>query len=70
MSRLINISDEVYKELTSLKGELSYTFIIKNLLKKRSNKEAILSFAGKGGIDEEKIKALKEEWGKWTTKSV
>ncbi len=66
MSKLINISDETYKKLTQLKEKKSYTVVIENLLEKRSNKEAILSFAGKGGIDEKKIKDLKKRWNKWT----
>jgi len=69
MSKLINISDDVYKELTILKGKLSYSLLLKELLERKSNKEAILAFAGKGGIDEESIKDLKKDWKKWTTKS-
>ena len=69
MSKLINVSDEVYKELTSIKGEKSYTIIIKDLLKKKSNKGALLALAGKGGFDEKAIKDLNKNWKKWTTKS-
>lgn len=70
MSRLINISDDVYKELTRLKGKASYSELVRMLLQKRSNKELILSFAGKGGVDEEAIGEVKKGWKKWSEKSV
>lgn len=70
MSKLINISDETYKRLTQIKGKESYTIVIENLLEKRSNKEAVLSFFGKGGIDEEKVKEAEKMIRKWSIKSV
>lgn len=70
MSKLINISDETYKKLSQLKGKESYTIVIKNLLEKRSNKEAVLSFFGKGGIYEEKVKEAEKMIRKWSIKSV
>jgi len=68
MSKLVNLSDEVYSMLTKLKGSMSYSLLIKGMLEKRSNKEAILSFAGKGGIDEKEISKLKRDWKKWSMK--
>jgi predicted CopG family antitoxin len=66
MSKLINISDEIYQKLTEMKGkEMSYTFVIKNLIGKKSNKELLLSFAGKGDINEKEIAEIKKEWKKW-----
>lgn len=66
MSKLINISDGTYKRLTQLKGKESYTIVIENLLEKRSNKEAVLSFFGKIKIDEEKVKEAQNLVRKWS----
>jgi predicted CopG family antitoxin len=66
MSKLINISDELYGKLKKIKGSDSYTVVIDGLLSKRSNKEKILEFAGKGGIDEGEVKEMKKEWRRWS----
>ncbi len=70
MARLISVADDVYEELTARKGkEDSFSMVIRNALgKKESNRDAILAFAGKGGVDEKKIKELGKEWKKWTKK--
>jgi len=68
MTKLINISNEVYATLTSLKGEESYSFVIKKLLEQGTNKEKVLQLYGKGGIDEKKIGELNKGWKKWSTK--
>ncbi|MBI2043488.1 hypothetical protein HYT25_03815 [Candidatus Pacearchaeota archaeon] len=68
MSKIISVSDEVYNKLKMLKKEESYTVLIKDLLKKRTNKEEILKFAGKGGLDEKEAGTLKKEWKKWSEK--
>ncbi|MEK6890068.1 MAG: antitoxin VapB family protein [Nanoarchaeota archaeon] len=68
MSKLINISDRMYEKLKAMKSENeSFTIIIEKLVekKKRSNKEEILKFAGKGGINDKAIEDLKKGWGKW-----
>jgi len=70
MSKLINVSDDVYEKLKRMKGSESYSVVIRGLLRKRSNKESILSFAGKGGIDEKEIKKMKKEWRRWSEKYV
>lgn len=70
MSKLINISDKTYRKLSILKGKESYTIVIESLLEKRSNKEAVLSFFGKGGIDEKKVKEAEKIMRKWSIKSV
>ncbi|MBS3099550.1 hypothetical protein J4462_05020 [Candidatus Pacearchaeota archaeon] len=31
MSRLINVSDELYEKLRNMKGDRSFTFVIKSL---------------------------------------
>ena len=51
MSRIISISDDVYQILTRLKNKDSYSKIIRNLLSKETNKEKLLVFFGKGGVD-------------------
>jgi predicted CopG family antitoxin len=68
MSKIISVSDEVYGKLTVLKNGRSYTMVIKELLSRKTNKEEILKFAGKGGIDEKEIRSLKKGWKKWSDK--
>ena len=68
MSKLINISNEVYEKLTKMKGKESYTIVIWDLLSKKGNKEQILALAGKADFDEEKLKNLKKGWKKWSEK--
>jgi predicted CopG family antitoxin len=68
MSKLINVSDEIYKKLSSMKGDESFSIVINKLLEKRSNKEEILKFAGKIEFDEENLKDLKKGWKRWSEK--
>lgn len=68
MAKIISISNEVYDKLKELKEEKSYTDVIKILLSKRTNKEEILNFAGKGGFKEKEFKFLKKEWKKMSKK--
>ena len=68
MSKIISLSDDVYNKLKEIKGNNSYSIIIREMLKKRSNKEAILKFAGRGGINEEEILSLKKDWKRWSQK--
>lgn len=69
MARLISVADDVYDELTARKGkEDSYSTVIRRALAKKSNKEALLAFAGKGGVDEKRVKELGKEWKKWSKK--
>ncbi|MDO8508866.1 MAG: antitoxin VapB family protein [Nanoarchaeota archaeon] len=70
MSKLINVSDDVYEKLSELKGKDSYTAVIKRLIEKKTNKERILEFAGKGGINVDEIKEIKKGWKKWSEKYV
>ena len=70
MSKLINVSNEVYDKLSEQKGDRSYSQIILGLLDERSNKDLILSFAGAGGIDEKDFKELRKDWKKWSEKYV
>lgn len=70
MARLISVADDVYEELTSRKGrDDSYSTVIRRTLgEKKTNRDAILSFAGKGGVDEKRVKELGKEWKKWSKK--
>jgi len=68
MSKIISVSDDVYEKMKRMKGENSYSVLIRNLFEKKSNKEKILEFYGKGGIDEKRIKELKKYWKRWTEK--
>ena len=66
MAKIISISDDVYEALTTLKGEGSYSKAIRGLIGGKGNKEKLLGFAGKGGIDAARINVLKHLWGKWS----
>ena len=68
MTKIISISDEAYEKLSLMKGQDSFTRIILKIIGSHSNKQKLLSFAGKGGIDEFKIKNLKKDWNKWSQK--
>lgn len=70
MAKIISIADDVYKKLKYLKGKESYSELIRKVLAKRSNKEEILAFVGKGGIDEKKITEAREFLKKWPKKYV
>lgn len=66
MARLVHLSDDIYKSLTRMKGGKSYSEVIKELLEKKSNKELLLGFFGKGGVDSKKVKELSASWKKWS----
>lgn len=66
MSKLINVSDELYEKLKRMKGNDSYSVVIKELLSRKTNKDKILSLAGKGDFDEKRLKELKKGWKKWS----
>lgn len=68
MSSIINVADDVYVELTNIKGRESYSSIIRKLLAERENKERVLRFHGKGGLDIKKLKDVSNEWKKWSKK--
>lgn len=67
MSKLINISDKLYMKLKAIKGERSFTKVIEDLVEEKRKKK-FLEFFGKGGIDEKKMKEIKEGWKKWSEK--
>ena len=68
MARLISVTNEVYASLTQLKGDESFSKTILTLISGTSNKERLLSFFGKGGIDAKKIEELKPLWHRWSKK--
>ena len=70
MSKLINISNNLYDRLKAMKGDESFTIVIENLVEKKtkSNKEAILNCAGKSSFNDKRLKELKKGWGKWNEK--
>ena len=70
MSEIISVSDDVYHEVTAIKGTESYSFVIRKLLAGKRNKEKILSFWGKGGVNPAKMKELSKEWKRWSEKYV
>ena len=66
MARMINISDDVYESLTRMKGKDSYSVLLRNMVANTPNKEKILEFFGKGGVDGKKLKELTKLWKKWS----
>lgn len=69
MSKLINISNDIYNKLKMMKGKnQSFTIVIENLLEKNeeSNKNKIMEFYGKDSFDKERLKELKKGWSRWT----
>ncbi len=68
MSKIISVSDDVYKNLSILKGNESYSVLLRKLLELRNNKIEILRFAGMNLVDENIIKDSKKDWKKWSDK--
>lgn len=66
MAKLISVSNEVYETLTKLKGENSYSETIKVLFAQKSNKQKLLSFFGRGGIDDKRMKQGEAVWKAWS----
>jgi len=66
MAKIISVADDVYKELKRLKGKESYSKIIRKLFLRKTNKEEIMGFFGKGGVDPKKLKELDHLWRKWS----
>ncbi len=68
MSKLINVANDTYDKLKVMKGEKSFTIVIEGLIEKKekSNKEAILACAGRGGINKNALKELGKEWKNWS----
>jgi len=70
MAQVISIADDVYEDLTRMKGKDSYSVLLRGLVAEKSNKVKILSFFGKGGVEKGKVKELSSHWKKWSEKYV
>lgn len=70
MSKLISVSNDIYAVLTQVKGKESYSKAIQKLISAQSNKDRLLSFIGKGGIDDKKMEKLNPLWRSWSKKYV
>ncbi len=68
MTKIISLSNKAYDELKRIKNNKSFSEVIMLCLEKKSNKEKILEFFGKGGIDIKKIKEVRAMWLKWSGK--
>lgn len=68
MAKVISVADDVHKTLYQFKGKDSYSVTIRNLLQQTSNKESLLSFFGKDGINHKAIESLKNDWKRWSKK--
>lgn len=70
MSKLISVADDIYEMLRAMKAQQSYSEVLRPILKKVSNQHKILACAGKGGINKDALKNLKEGWKKWNEQYV
>jgi predicted CopG family antitoxin len=74
MAKTLMISNEVYDALKSIKGEKSFSELIKTILPKRKkNGNDIAEMYGvlKGDKEYDKIKDIStKKWGEWTKKYV
>lgn len=68
MAKIISVADDVYENLSKIKGKDSYSVLIRKFLIKGNNTEEFLKFAGKVNIDERKVNELKKGWKKWSEK--
>jgi len=66
MAKLINVADDVYQHLAELKGKESFSVIIRHLITQKTNKENVLHFCGKKGVNAEAVKQLAPLWKKWS----
>jgi len=71
MSKVISVSNKVYRALVSIKGRRSFSEVIEEALSGKGNKELILSMAGSVKLNEKKIrkarKELEKEFGRRTS---
>ena len=51
MSKIISVSDEVYEKLKVMKGNESFSYVLRKILKKETNKEEVL-----------KLKPVERRW--------
>jgi len=73
MAKTIMISNEVYEELKTAKGENSFSYILKRLLSAKKSKKGLdlkvcLGLLKKDREWEEMESTLKKGWKKWNKK--
>ncbi len=69
MSKLINVSDDVYTSLKRMKGNRSFSEVLRAVLVAKNAREKLLSFAekfaGKEIVDKKAMKDMQKGWKKW-----
>ena len=66
MPKTITISDDVYEKLVRIKGERSFSEVIRNLLEKKGNWEVLtIAFGTRNEKEAEKLKKEIGEVEKW-----
>lgn len=60
MARQISVSDEVYKELSKLKGKKSFSELIKEVMGIKKTNEKFMKFAGILKKDRKKLDELRK----------
>jgi predicted CopG family antitoxin len=60
MARQISVSNEVYEELSKLKGKESFSELIKKVIGIKKNNEKLMKFAGILKKDSKKLKQLQK----------
>lgn len=66
MGKTITISDDVYMDLVRLKGNKSFSEIIRSLMKKESNIEVLLvGFGTRNEKESEELRKELEDAKKW-----
>ncbi|MBI3032173.1 antitoxin VapB family protein [Candidatus Woesearchaeota archaeon] len=70
MSQIISVSDDVYASLKKIKGKQSFSQVLRRMIHQKDSKQRFMSFFGKGGIDEAKVREAREMWQTWEDKFV
>jgi len=66
MTKTISISDDVYELLVKIKGKRSFSEVIRDLIKKRSNFDVLLiAFGTRSEKEAENLKREIEEVEEW-----
>ena len=60
MARQISVSNEVYEELSKLKGRKSFSELIKEVMGIKNNNEKLMKFAGILKKDRKRLERLKK----------
>jgi len=71
MSKIISIADDVYEKLTLLKGNSSFSNVIRSMMEEENSKQKVLSlFDSNLSFDKNSLKELKKGWDKWKKRYV